>query len=512
MEKSTQTDVTLIGAGIMSATLGVLIKKLMPDAKIVMYEQLDKVAAESSDSWNNAGTGHSAFCELNYTPEQEDGSINIDKALTIASSFEMSKQFWAYLKSQDDFPLKESFIEAVPHMSFVWGDDNISFLKKRIESLTKYALFEDMKFSEDFDEIESWAPLMMKNRDRKEIIGATRMDIGTDVNFDAIAKGMIQYLKSCDGVEVYLKHKIKNLTKQADGSWKIKVKDLNTGKTRTDYSKFVSIGAGGGSLPLLQKSNIKEGNGYGGFPVSGMFLRCTNPEIIKQHSAKVYGKAAEGSPPMSMPHMDERVIEGERSLLFGPYAGLSSKFLKSGSYFDLPGSIRLRNIWPMLAVARHNFGLIKYLFSQALQSPKDRFKTLKLYFPEAKMEDWELYVAGQRVQIMKKDKKKGGVLKLGTEIISDSDGSLIALLGASPGASTAVSIMLEVLETCFPKEMASQEWKEKLTEMIPSYGKSLIDDHKLCKDIRNYTSKELNLIKETKSAEHVSSVQEFCMI
>ena len=243
-----------------------------------------------------------------------------------------------------------------------------------------------------------------------------------------------------------------------------------------------------------------------------MFLRCTNPEIIKQHSAKVYGKAAEGSPPMSMPHMDERVIEGERSLLFGPYAGLSSKFLKNGSYFDLPGSIRLRNIWPMLAVARHNFGLIKYLFSQALQSPKDRFKTLKLYFPEAKREDWELYVAGQRVQIMKKDKKKGGVLKLGTEIISDSDGSLIALLGASPGASTAVSIMLDVLETSFPKEMASKEWKDKLTEMIPSYGQSLIDNDELSRDIRNYTSKELNLIKETKSVEHVSSVQEFCMI
>ena len=369
-----------------------------------------------------------------------------------------------------------------------------------------------MKFSDYFDEIASWTPLMMKNRDRKEIIGATRMEIGTDVNFDVLAKGMIEYLKSCDGVEVHLKHKIKNLTKQADGSWKIKVKDLNTGKTRTDYSKFVSIGAGGGSLPLLQKSNIKEGNGYGGFPVSGMFLRCTNPEIIKQHSAKVYGKAAEGSPPMSMPHMDERVIEGERSLLFGPYAGLSSKFLKSGSYFDFPGSIRLRNIWPMLSVARHNFGLIKYLVSQALQSPKDRFNTLKLYFPEAKMEDWELYVAGQRVQIMKKDKKKGGVLKLGTEIISDSDGSLIALLGASPGASTAVSIMLDVLETSFPKEMASQEWKDKLTEMILSYGKSLIDDHKLCKDIRNYTSKELNLIKEESSREKVNSVQEFCMI
>ncbi|MCK5169283.1 MAG: malate dehydrogenase (quinone) [Bacteroidales bacterium] len=491
----TQKDVTIIGAGIMSATMAVMMKKLMPEAKIAIYEKLDKVAAESSDSWNNAGTGHSAFCELNYTPEQKDGSINIDKALEIASSFEISKQFWAYLKAQNHLSQQDSFIKTVPHMSFVWGEDNISFLKRRHEAMIPYALFEDMKYSEDFDEISSLVPMMMKNRDRDERIGVTRMEAGTDVNFDAITKDLIEYLKSCDGVEVHLNHKVKNFRKQADGSWKIKVKDLNTGKTKTDYSKFVSIGAGGGSLPLLQKSNIKEGNGYGGFPVSGMFLRCTNPEIIKQHSAKVYGKAAEGSPPMSMPHMDERVIEGERSLLFGPYAGLSSKFLKSGSYFDLPGSIRLRNIWPMLAVARHNFGLIKYLVSQALQSPKDRFNTLKLYFPEAKMEDWELYVAGQRVQIMKKDKEKGGVLKLGTEIINSSDGSLAALLGASPGASTAVSTMLEILDKCFPEKMASQDWKNKLKEMVPSYEQSLIDDQQLCRDTRKATAKELNLVE-----------------
>jgi malate dehydrogenase (quinone) len=494
MEKNQLTDVTLIGAGIMSATLGVFIKKLMPNSRIAIYEKLDNVADESSSSWNNAGTGHSAFCELNYTPEQADGSINIDKALKIASAFEVSKELWSYLKLKNEIPQKDSFIQAVPHMSFVWGNDNISFLRKRHQALTKYALFEDMQFTEDFDEIASWAPLMMKNRDRSEIIGATRMEIGTDVNFDVITKGMIQYLENTGGIELNLKHKIKDLTKQADGSWKIKVKDQSTGKTRTEYSKFVFIGAGGGALPLLQKSGINEGLGYGGFPVSGMFLRCKNKEIIEQHSAKVYGKAAEGSPPMSMPHMDKRKIDGEQSVLFGPYAGISTKFLKSGSSWDLPKSFRSHNIVPMMAVARHNFGLIKYLISQALQSPKDRFKTLKIYFPDAKFEDWELYSAGQRVQIMKKDKKEGGVLKLGTEIISDSDGSLAALLGASPGASTSVSIMLEVLETCFPEEMKSKEWVDKLTEMIPSYGKSLIDDAKLCRETRFSTSKVLGLI------------------
>ncbi len=488
-----QTDFVLIGIGIMSATLGVFIKKLMPDAKITIYEQLDQVAAESSNSWNNAGTGHSAFCELNYTPEQKDGSINIDKALQIASSFEISKQFWAYLLAQKNLPQDSPFISAVPHMSFVWGDENITFLKKRYDELTKYALFEDMEYSEDFDEIASWIPMMMKNRDRNERIGVTKMKAGTDVNFDVIAESMIEYLKSCKDVEVHLNNKIKDLARQKDGSWKIKVKDLKRKKSKNVISKFVFIGAGGGAFPLLQKSGIKESKGYGGFPVSGMFLQCKNPDVLKEHQAKVYGKAAEGSPPMSMPHLDERYIRGEKSLLFGPYAGFSTKFLKSGSKLDLPKSFRLHNILPMLAVARHNFGLIKYLVSQAMQSPKDRFKTLKLYFPDAKMEDWELCVAGQRVQIMKKDEKKGGVLKLGTEIISNSDGSLAALLGASPGASTSVSIMLDVLEKCFPKEMATSEWQDKLKEMIPSYGKSLIDDAKLCRESRKAADKELNL-------------------
>jgi len=360
--------------------------------------------------------------------------------------------------------------------------------------LIEYALFEDMQFSENFDEIASWAPLMMKNRDRSEIIGATRMEIGTDVNFDVITNGMIQYLKNSQDVEINLNHEIKDLTKQKDGIWEIKVKDLKSGNIRTEKSKFVFIGAGGGALPLLQKSRIKEGIGYGGFPVSGMFLRCKNQEIIKEHSAKVYGKAAEGSPPMSMPHMDRRRIDGEQSLLFGPYAGISTRFLKSGSNLDLIKSIRFHNMRPMLAVARHNFGLIKYLVNQAMQSKKDRFKTLKIYFPDAKFEDWELYTAGQRVQIMKKDKKEGGILKLGTEIISDSDGSLAALLGASPGASTSVSIMLEVLEKCFPEEMKKQDWIDKITEMIPSYGRSLVEDAKLCRETRFSTSKALDLI------------------
>jgi malate dehydrogenase (quinone) len=364
--------------------------------------------------------------------------------------------------------------------------------------MTKYALFEDMKYSEDFDEVASWVPMMMKNRDRSEKMGVTRMAAGTDVNFDVITKGIIAYLETCEGVEVLVNHQVKNLKKQSDGSWNIKVKDTKTGKSKTSNSKFVYISGGGGSLPLLQKSGIKEGKGYGGFPVSGKFMRCTNPEVIKEHKAKVYGKAAEGSPPMSMPHLDERRINGEDSLLFGPYAGMSMKFLKTGSILDLVKSLRFNNIKPMLAVAWNEFGLIKYLVGQVMQSKKDRFKFLKLYFPIAKEEDWELYTAGQRVQIMKKDKKKGGVLKLGTEIINSEDGSLAALLGASPGASTAVTTTFEILEKCFPQQLKSEDWEKRIIEMIPTYGKSLIDDAKLCRDTRRATAEVLDLaeIKE----------------
>lgn len=487
-------DFTLIGAGIMSATLGVLLKELMPDAKIAIYERLDKVGAESSDAWNNAGTGHSAFCELNYTPPREDGTVDISKALKISQSFEVSKQLWAYLKERNHLQSDSPFINDIDHMSFVWGDKNIDFLQKRYAALVQYGIFEDMKYSEDYDEIAEWIPLMMNGRDRSEKIAATRMEIGTDVNFGAITRGMIAYLQTCDGVEVHLGHHVEDLTHEADGTWRIDMEDLHTKEEKTINSKFVFIGAGGGALKLLEKSDIPEGRGYGGFPVSGQFLRCTNPEVVVQHEAKVYGKAAQGSPPMSVPHLDTRMLDGERSLLFGPYAGFSTKFLKNGSYLDLPLSIEVHNVWPMLSAGIHNLSLTKYLVEQVFQSPEDRFAALQAYYPEARFEDWELIKAGQRVQIIKKDESEGGVLKFGTEIVSSADKSLAALLGASPGASTSVSIMLDVLATCFPDEMQSKKWTDKLCEIIPSYGKSLIKDAALCKDIRKQTSEILKLV------------------
>ncbi|MBA6314394.1 malate dehydrogenase (quinone) [Cellulophaga baltica] len=490
---NTKNNFTLIGAGIMSATLGVLLKQLIPDAIISIYERLDAVGAESSDAWNNAGTGHSAFCELNYTPENDAGDIDISKALKISEQFEMSKQFWAYLVKNNLIQADTPFINDIDHMSFVWGDANIKFLKKRHEALTKYDIFKAMKFSTDFEEIKQWIPLMMKGRTADEKIAATRMPIGTDVNFGAITRKMISYLETCDGVTIHLGHQVEDIEQKKDGSWTIEVTDLHADQEKTITTNFVFIGAGGGALKLLEKSGIPEGEGFGGFPVSGQFLKCNNPEVAKLHEAKVYGKAEEGSPPMSVPHLDTRMLNGERSLLFGPYAGFSTKFLKNGSYFDLPLSIDAHNIFPLLSAGLKNISLTKYLIEQVVQSPEERFEALLKYYPEAKIEDWELITAGQRVQIIKKDKKEGGVLKFGTEIVSSTDKTLAALLGASPGASTAVSIMLNVLDECFPIQMKTAAWQNKLKEIFPSYGESLIANGDLCLQIRANTTSILKL-------------------
>ncbi|WP_282165497.1 malate dehydrogenase (quinone) [Cellulophaga baltica] len=490
---NTKNNFTLIGAGIMSATLGVLLKQLIPDAIISIYERLDAVGAESSDAWNNAGTGHSAFCELNYTPENDAGDIDISKALKISEQFEMSKQFWAYLVKNNLIQADTPFINDIDHMSFVWGDANIKFLKKRHEALTKYDIFKAMKFSTDFEEIKQWIPLMMKGRTADEKIAATRMSIGTDVNFGAITRKMISYLETCDAVTIHLGQQVEDIEQKKDGSWTIEVTDLHADQEKTINTNFVFIGAGGGALKLLEKSGIPEGEGFGGFPVSGQFLKCNNPELAKLHEAKVYGKAEEGSPPMSVPHLDTRMLNGERSLLFGPYAGFSTKFLKNGSYFDLPLSIDAHNIFPLLSAGLKNISLTKYLIEQVVQSPEERFEALLKYYPEAKIEDWELITAGQRVQIIKKDKKEGGVLKFGTEIVSSTDKTLAALLGASPGASTAVSIMLNVLDECFPIQMKTAAWQNKLKEIFPSYGESLIENGDLCLQIRAYTTSILKL-------------------
>ncbi len=485
-------DVVLIGAGIMSATLGALLKELQPDLSIEVFERLDIAAAESSDAWNNAGTGHSAFCELNYTPQLPDGSVEISKAISIAESFEVSKQFWAYLVQKKNEVSPEAFIKSTPHMSFVWGDKNVDYLHKRFTRLQESHLFNGMVYSEDPEQLSEWMPLVMEGRNPEEKVAATRMDLGTDVNFGALTRIMFDDLQNDQNVAINFNHEVRKLKKK-DGFWKIKVKDLTTGEKRVVRAKFVFIGAGGGSLPLLEKAAIPEGKGFGGFPVSGQWLKCVNPEIIERHNAKVYGKAAVGSPPMSVPHLDTRMIDGKKALLFGPYAGFSTRFLKNGSLLDLPLSIKPNNVFPMISAGLANIPLTKYLIDQVRQSPEDRLTALRDYLPTAKMEDWELETAGQRVQVIKKDPKLGGILEFGTEVVSAADGSIAALLGASPGASTAVSIMLTLLERCYPEQLKTEEWQEKLKEMIPSFGNSLSSNAELCESVRSQTAEVLQL-------------------
>ncbi len=432
MRAQTRPDVVLVGAGIMSATLGMLLKQLNPSATIEIFESLDLVAGESSNAWNNAGTGHAALCELNYTPQREDGSVDISKAIAINESFEVSKQFWSYLTDAGVLRSPETFIRAVPHLSFVRGEDNVDFLRKRYEQLHKHHLFAEMQYSESPPELAQWMPLVMEGREKGESVAATRALLGTDVNFGSLTRSMIDWLQKQDGVSVHLNHRVNGLNRCSDERWHVHLQDKADGAKRTAIANFVFLGAGGGALPLLQKADIPEAKGFGGFPVSGQWLRCDKAEVVDRHNAKVYGKAAVGSPPMSVPHLDTRVIDGKRSLLFGPYAGFSTRFLKHGSLFDLPESVKPDNLLSLLAAGRDNVDLTRYLIGQVLQSPKDRLEVLKEFVPTAKKQDWRLEVAGQRVQIIKKDPVRGGVLQFGTEVVSSADGSIAALLGASP--------------------------------------------------------------------------------
>lgn len=492
MKNTNSKDIILIGAGIMSATLGSFLKNVEPDWNIKMFERLEKPATESSNEKNNAGTGHAALCELNYTVEQKDGSINIEKAKEINEQFEISKQFWSYLVNNKEIQNPKEFIRPLPHISFVMGEGNVNFLKRRYEALVPLPMFEGMKYSEDIDELKRWVPLMMDKRTSDEPVAASKINSGTDVNFGELTRKMVKNISEHQNAEVFYRYEVVNFKQLKNRKWEVEIRNLNNNQLEYHIADYIFIGAGGHAIPLLQKTKIPESKHLGGFPISGAFLVCNNPEVVSRHNAKVYGKEPYGTPPMTVPHLDRRYIQNKESLLFGPFAAIGPKFLKYGSNLDLFKSINANNILTMMSAGMKNVPLVKYSIQQVLMRKEDRMEELRKFVPDARDEDWDLHVAGKRVQVIKDTKEHGkGFIQFGTEVVHSKDHSVIALLGESPGASVSVSVALEVFKTSFPEY--KNAWDSKIVEMIPSYGQSLIEDSELLKKIRKSTAIELEL-------------------
>ncbi|ARB39802.1 malate dehydrogenase (quinone) [Mammaliicoccus sciuri] len=494
MDNNQPKDVILIGAGILSTTFGSFLKNIEPDWNIKLFERLEQPAIESSNEKNNAGTGHAALCELNYTVGQEDGSIDVERAKEINEQFEISKQFWSYLVKSKAIENPQEFIRPLPHISFVMGIRNVDFLKRRYDALKSLPMFEGLTYTEDHKVLAEWMPLMMKGRNSNEPLAASKIDEGTDVNFGELTRKLVKNIEKHENAQVHFRHEVVDFKQLSNSKWEVKVRNLETGKVETHVADYIFIGAGGHAIPLLQKTKIPESRHLGGFPISGAFLVCNNPKVVSEHNAKVYGKEPPGTPPMTVPHLDRRYIQGKESLLFGPFAAIGPKFLKNGSNLDLFKSINTSNVVTMLSSGVKNLSLVKYSIQQVLQRKEDRMKELRRFVPDAKDEDWDIHIAGKRVQVIKDTEEHGrGFIQFGTEVVNSEDHTVIALLGESPGASTSVSVALEVIEKNFPQYM--DKWESKIKEIIPSYGESLIEDTALLKKTRKQTAEALELNK-----------------
>ncbi len=484
-----RTDVVLVGAGIMSATLGALLRRLEAGWSITVVERLDGAAAESSDAWNNAGTGHSALCELNYTPER-NGLIDITKAVRVNEQFQVTRQFWAYAVENGILPDVHNILHVIPHASFAVGAERVAYLRRRRKALAANPLFARTELIVDADEFARRLPLMAAGRDFSEPVGLNWAADGTDVDFGALARQLLGYCVR-GGATALFGHELRDLSQQSDGSWTCKIRNRRTDETTKLNSRFVFIGAGGNTLPLLQRSGIGAAKGFGGFPIGGRFLRSADPGLAAAHRAKVYGVPATGAPPLGARHLDLRMINGRQWLVFGPFAGWSPKFLKHGRRSDLPRSVQPNNLLPMLGVGVSHTAMVRYLVGHLRMSHRDRVAALREFAPSAIDSDWQTLVAGQRVQVIRPASRRGGVLDFDTTVLSSADGSLAGLLGASPGASTAVSAMLDVLERCFPDRY--QTWLPTLKEMVPSLGAQLSREPALFDEVWSWGSKVLEL-------------------
>ncbi|MEY8017157.1 malate dehydrogenase (quinone) [Mycobacterium servetii] len=487
--RAARTDVALVGAGIMSATLGALLRRLEPDWSITLIERLDAVAGESSNPWNNAGTGHSALCELNYTPQRPDGSIDIGKAVHVNEQFQVTRQFWAYAVTKGIVP-DRGFLNPIPHASFVRGAQRVDYLRRRRRALAGNPLFAGTELIEDPDEFARRLPLMAAGRDFSEPFALNWAPHGTDVDFGELSRQLVGFCVR-HGTTALFGHEVRGLARQGDGSWTLLVGNRRTGQRRRLNAKFVFVGAGGDALPLLQRSGIREVRGFAGFPIGGRFLRAARPALTAAHRAKVYGVPAPGAPPLGALHLDLRLVNGRAWLVFGPYAGWSPKFLKHGHFSDLPRSVKPDNLLSMLGVGVTELALLNYLIGQLRLTAPGRVRMLREFVPGAKDSDWELTVAGQRVQVIRRDRRRGGALDFGTTLLSDADGTIAGLLGGSPGASTAVPIALDVLRRCFADRY--QTWLPTLKEMVPSLGVKLSDEPALFDEVWSWGSKALRL-------------------
>ena len=490
---TSKVDAVLVGTGIMSATLSALLRRLEPSWSITVVERLDGAAAESSAPWNNAGTGHAGLCELFYTPQLPDGSIDIAKAVQVNEQFQVTRQFWAYAAENGMVSDVRGFLNPVPHVSFVQGAERVEYLRRRREALAGNPLFARAEWIEDADEFARRLPYMAAKRDLSRSSAPIALNWaadGTDVDFGALSRQLIGYGVR-NGTTALFGHEVRDLSRRRDGSWAVAVRNRRTGENRTLDAKFVFVGAGGQALLLLQKSGIKEAKGFGGFPIGGRFLRSDNPAVTGAHRAKVYGLPAPGAPGITAAHLDTRIVNAKPWLLFGPFAGWSPKFLKHGHVSDLPRSVRPGNLATVLGAGVSQLELVSYLIGQLRQSEANRIKTLREFAPSAVDSDWKLTTAGQRVQVIRPARRRGGALEFDTTVVSAADGSIAGLLGASPGASTAVSAMLGVLQRCFGHRY--QTWLPTLKEIVPSLGATLSEEPALFEELRSWSNKALAL-------------------